>query len=132
MRRLELGILENAYELSLGGHPLTRLEGGPLALLADAGLTLRDVDVEAAIEHAEDWLMPTSKSFQGFALHVRDTPGRLRERLGAHASLTPEDVESAFSRALDRKRTLGRESIADLVLVRELVHHGKLSRILLG
>ena len=134
MSSLELGILADAYELSAGGHALARLEGGPLALLAGAGERLRAVDVEAAIERAEDWLMPSSKPFQGLALHVQDSRGRLRDRLGAHASLTPEEVERAFSRAVDDvafNRPIDRNFVADLVLVRELVHHGRLPRVVL-
>jgi len=113
---------------------LARLEGGPLALLMGAGERLRDVDIEAAIERVEDWLMPSSKSIQGLALHVRDNRGRLRDRLGAHASLTPEEAERAFSLAVDDvafNRPLDRNFVADLVLLRELVHHGRLSRVVL-
>ena len=133
MSRFEFRILPDAYELSVDGHMLARLEGGPLALLAGAGERLRDLDIEAAIERAEDWLMPSSRSFHGLDLHVRDVPGRLRDGLGAHASLKPEEVECAFSRAFDDvafSRSIDRGLVADLVLLRELVHHGGLPRIL--
>lgn len=132
MSRLELEIHPNAYQLCLDGQVLARLEGGPAALLAGADERLRDLDIEAAIERSEDWLMPSSKSWQGLVLHVRDIPGRLRDRLGADAILTPEKVERAFSGAVDDVvfgRPIARDLVADMVLLREQVHHGGLSRI---
>lgn len=131
---LKLEILASAYEISVGGRTLARLEGGPLELLAGAGERLRDLDIETAIERSEDWLMPVSKSFQGLALQVKDNPGRLRDHFATAASLTPDDIERAFSRAFDDvafKRAVSRDLVADLVLLRELVHHGGLPRVLM-
>lgn len=135
MKALMLEIFADAYELSLDAQVLARLEGGPMALLAGAGGRLRDVDIEMAIERAEEWLMPSSKSFQKLELQVRYTTGRLRDRIGGPALLAPEEVERAFSGMVDDvrfNRTLGRGFVADLVLLRELVHHGGLSRVVLG
>jgi hypothetical protein len=127
MNRLQLWVGARAYALSLNGQLLARMEGGASALLAGAGDRLREADIEVAIERAEDWLMPSSKSWQGVELHVQDDAGRLRARLGATAILLPEQVERDFSRAV-ADVTMGRpvdnEAIADLVLLRELVHHG--------
>jgi hypothetical protein len=127
-------ILADAYRLSAGPRELAVLQGGPSALLAGAGARLRDADIEAAIERAEDWLMPSSKSVQGFVLQVRDASGRLRRRLGAQPHFTPEEIERAFSAAVDDVafgRAVDREAVADLVMVRELVHHGALTAIVL-
>jgi hypothetical protein len=127
MNALQFEILADAYEISADGQVLARLPRGPLAILGGAGERLRDLDIEIAIEHAEDWLMPSSKSFQGFALVVKDTQGRLRDRLGAGSRLTPDDVEIAFTRAFDDvafARPIDRLLVADMVLLRELVHHG--------
>jgi len=134
MRALELGITAVAYEISVSGQVLARLDGGPSALLAGAGERLRDVDLEAAIERAENWLMPSSRSFQGLTMHVRNTPVRLRNGFAAAASLTPQEVERAFSGLVDDvafHRAVDRDFVADLVLLRELVHHGALSGVVL-
>lgn len=134
MNWLDLKVHADAYELAAGGRVLARLEGGPAALLAGAAERLRDLDIESAIERSEDWLMPSSKSWQGFALRVADTQGRLRDRLGAHATFTPEAVERAFSAVVDDVafgRPIARDVVAHLVLLRELVHHGALSSIVL-
>lgn len=132
MNWLDLHIQTNVYELSLGGRTLARLEGGPAALLAGAGERLSDLDIESAIERAEDWLMPSSKSWQGFALRVAGTQGRLRDRLGPLPAVTPDEVERAFSVMIADMafgRPIDRQVVAHLVLVRELVHHGALSGI---
>lgn len=131
---LDFRIAADAYELRVGGQAVARLAGGCGALLQGAGEHLREVDIEAAIERAEDWLMPASRSFQGLALHVTGDRAGLRERLGQRTNFTPDEVERAFSTAADDvafRRPVPRELIADLVLLRELVHHGRLSRIVL-
>lgn len=132
MNWLDLDVHANAYELSTGGRVLARLEGGPASLLAGAGERLRDLDIESAIERSEDWLMPSSKSWQGFALRVAGTQGRLRDRLGPLATVTPDEVERAFSGMVADTafgRAIDRDAVAHLVLLRELVHHGALSSI---
>ena len=134
MNWLDLEIHADAYGLSAGGRVLARLERGPAALLAGASERLRDIDIESAIERSEDWLMPSSKSWQGFALRVADADGRLRDRLGVAAAFTPEEVERAFSAVVDDVafgRPIARDVVAHLVLLRELVHHGALSGIVL-
>lgn len=133
MSELFLDVRSDAYELSLEGEVIARLEGGASALLSGARDRLREFDIEAAIERSEDWLMPSSKRFQGLELRVVDATGRVRRGLGDHSSLTPEQVEHAFNRAFDavaHERSIDPESVADVVLLRELVHHGKLVRVL--
>ena len=132
MKDLRLEIRRDAYELLLDGEPLATLIGGAAALLRGSGERLREADVEVLIERSEDWLMPSSKAFQQLELRVRDTAGRLRSLLEARGTLTPAETEQAFNRAFDavaHQRAVDREGLADVVLLRELVHHGSLARI---
>lgn len=134
MSVLRLHVEPGAYELRLDEEILARLEGGAAALLSGAGGRLRALDIEAAIERAEEWLMPSSKRFQALELLVHDAAGRLRRSLGEQARLTPAELEQAFNRTHDavaHGRSIDRDGVADVVLLRELAHHGSLSSILL-
>lgn len=129
---LELRVDAQGYRLSLEGQLLAHLGGGAAALLAGAGPRVREADLEAAIERAEDWLMPSSRSWQGMEIWVRDDAGRLRAGMGGAQSLTSDEVERAFSCAVDdatRGRAISADFVADLLLLRELVHHGKVTRV---
>ena len=132
---LHLHLLPDAYELRLDGEVLSRLEGGAALLLQGAGERLREADIERAIERSEDWLMPIARRLQSLELRVRDPAGRLRPVFATAASaLTVEQVEAEFSRtheAVARGQPTDRERVADVVLLRELAHHGALSRIVL-
>jgi hypothetical protein len=126
-----LDVRADAYEMRLNGEVIARLDGGSAALLPGMG-ALRDIDIENAIERSEDWLMPFSKLLSGLELWVRDETGRVREVMGEQGSFTAEDVEQVFSRVFDavgRGRAIERHDVADVVLVRELVHHGRVSRV---
>lgn len=132
MNVAQLHVRADAYELWLNGKLLARLDGGAAALLAGAGERLRDLDIETAIERSEDWLMPSSNLLDGLELRVRDETGRVRRLLGEQARFRATDVEQGFTRVFDavaHGRALDRNSAADVVLLRELVHHGRLSRI---
>lgn len=98
--------------------------------------------LEAAIEIAEDWLMPHAAHLRGQVLEVSDPTGRLRsgmeEVLGATTSAwSVEDVEGIFLRLVDM--TTGRRPapsvagrqhfVADVLLLRELAHHGQVRGI---
>lgn len=134
MKELRLEIRPDAYELWLDGEPLAALPGGAAALLRGSSEPLRERDIELLIERSEEWLMPSSKAFQQLELRVRDAAGRLHSSLGAQASLTPAETEQAFNGAFDavaHHRALDRERVADVVLLRELVHHGNLTRMVL-
>ena len=134
MSELFLDVRAEAYELRLDDEVIARLEGGASALVPGARDRLREFDVEAAIERSEDWLMPSSRRLQGLDLRVRDATGRVRAALGEQSSFTPEQMEQAFNRAFDavaHERAIDAASVADVVLLRELVHHGSLSRVLL-
>lgn len=134
MQQPQLMIEPQAYELRLDETLLTRLAGGAAALLAGAVSHLRELDIEAAIERAEDWLMPFSKLFEGLALQVCDRTGRLRDRFADHQHCSIEQVEQVFSDAhhdVVHGRVKGRDAVADIVLLRELAHHFRLSGITL-
>jgi hypothetical protein len=126
---LDVGL--DAYELRLNGEVIARLDGGSAALLPGTG-ALRDIDIETAIERSEDWLMPFSKLLSGLELRVRDETGRVREVMGEQGSFTAEEVEKVFTRVFDavgHGRAIDQDAVADVVLVRELVHHGSLARV---
>jgi hypothetical protein len=75
-----------------------------------------------------------SKSLNGLELRALEVDGRLRQRLGAGTTLTPQEVERAFTLAFDDLafgRPLARDVLAHLVLLRELVHHGSLTAVLI-
>ncbi len=132
MTVLHLDVRTDAYELRFEGEVLGTLDGGAVALLSGAGERVREIDIEVAIEHAEEWLMPSSKRWQGSELHINDATGRIRTMLGEHASLTIAQVEQEFDRmhrAVIRGSMTDRDAAADTVLVRELTHHGRLSRV---
>ena len=132
---LELRVNPQEYVLSLDGRVLARMEGGASALLRPQGDRLRDVDIEAAIERAEEWLMPSSKSWQGVQMRVLDETGHLLAALGAGRPASPDEVERAFSDSVEdvvRGRAVDASCLADLVLLRELVHHGAVTAVHLG
>jgi len=57
---------------------------------------------------------------------------RVRKVMGEQGSFTAEDVEQVFTRVFDAVgygRAIGRDVLADVVLVRELVHHGRIARV---
>jgi hypothetical protein len=126
-----LDICADAYEMRLNGEVIARLDGGSAALMPGTG-ALRDIDIETAIERSEDWLMPFSKLLSGLELRVRDETGRVRKVMGEQGSFTAEDVEQVFTRVFDAVgygRAIDRDVLADVVLVRELVHHGRIARV---
>jgi hypothetical protein len=55
-----------------------------------------------------EWLMPSSRRFQALELRIHDA-----------------------THAVAHGRTQDRDGVADVVLVRELAHHGHLSRVVL-
>lgn len=132
MKRADLVLRPDAIEIRDGSHAVERLVGGAPAIVPAAGDALRSVDIEWAIERAEDWLMPFIKTLRDAHLHVQDTQGQLRAFLAAPVTLDAADVEQAFSRAVDDVafgRPMDRTLLAELVLLRELVHHAALSSV---
>jgi hypothetical protein len=137
----------DAYRLSLARDglrvELAALAGGADALLR-ASRPVNEATLEAAIERAEDWLMPHAVSLTGEGLEVVDETGRLRAGLarvlderGSEWSVV--EIEALFVRLVDmatgRVPSPALESqqafVADVLLLRELAHHGKLERITL-
>lgn len=140
-----LVILENAYALMQGQQgqwaELAVLTGGAGALLAP-GRGVDERGLERAIETAEDWLMPHAARLRGEVLEVDDATGRLRSGLAEVLSASGTewsvgDWEELFLQLVDLatgRRPLPalqvRQSfIADVLVLRELAHHGQLDRM---
>jgi hypothetical protein len=138
-------IAEATYTLTAmpdGEQPESvQLPGGAGALLA-VSRPVDEAALEAAIERAEDWLMPHAARMRGEVLEVADVTGRLQSGLQDVLSVTThqwslEDVESFFLRLVEM--TTGRHVapalqgrqrfIADIVILRELAHHGQVREI---
>jgi hypothetical protein len=143
-----LAISESAYTLldarDAQWIELARLPAGADALLPPAR-AIDEGGLEAAIEVAEDWLMPHATSLRGEVLHVDDATGRLKAGLEAVLSVTGsewtvEEIEGLFLRLVDlgtgRNPTpalQGRQRfVADVVMLRELAHHGRLQAVRLA
>jgi hypothetical protein len=137
----------DAYRLSLERDglrvELAMLAGGADALLR-ASAPVSEATLEAAIERAEDWLMPHAAGLSGEALEVVDETGRLQPGLARVLGERGDDwnvgeIESLFLRLLDMATGRvpsplleGQQAlVADILLLRELAHHGKLERITL-
>lgn len=117
------------------------LPTGSKALLPSSG-PLDERALEEGIEAAEDWLMPHAPRLQGRKLEVVDETGRLGSGLRDILSVSTRDwsvqqVETFFLRVVDMT-TGSRPSLAlqrrrafaaDILLLRELAHHGQVLRI---
>jgi len=134
-------IAEEGYALltEMGGHwtEIAALPSGARALLPG----LRRVDegaLERAIEVAEDWLMPHAARLRGETLEVSDPTGRLRAALKARQSIVPDawstlEIEALFLRLVDLAtgRFPPQDALewplfmADVLMLRELAHHGQ-------
>jgi len=126
---------------AVGWTEVARLPGGAGALLPAGRVSISDAHMEAAIERAEDWLMPHAAALQGEVLEVLDESGRLAAglRAGYAAGATEWDTdewEALFLRVVDRvlgpRAALQPEEpafIADVLLLRELAHHGRLQKL---
>ncbi|WP_048441366.1 hypothetical protein [Caenimonas sp. SL110] len=135
-----------------GSYRLARLHEGAwvdLAVLAGGARAVlpggRPVDqaaLEAAIEHAEDWLMPHAGELRGADLEVIDAAGDLDAGLQDVFSSDSRQWDSAqletlflqldFMTArphLAARLEAHRDTVAALVLLRELAHHAKLERV---
>ena len=132
MSELVLVLGQEAYELWFEGRLLGILERGAASLLRGAGPRLRELDVETAIERAEEWIMPLVARSGEKLLRIEDRAGRVRASLPAAALSSQADVELAFTRAFDAVafgRPVERELVGDLVVLRELVHHANVTRV---
>jgi|JI8StandDraft_1071087.scaffolds.fasta_scaffold590417_1 hypothetical protein len=141
-------ITDRAYVLSLSQNgryaDLARLEGAAQCLLP-AHLPLSEGLLEAAIEMAEDWLMPHATGLQGEVLEVTDTSGSLQAGLESVLSSntrqwTLEEIEQIFLRVVDwvtggavpASLQAHRHFVAHVLLLREMAHHGRVSGVRLN
>jgi len=141
--RLEIGAA--AYSLLIradaGWRPLAALAGGAGALLR-GDRAVDELALERAIQIVEDWLMPHAARLAGCTLIVQDGSGRLADGLGAvlavgTARWSVADIEAMFNRvvALATGRHVPpalahrQAFVADLLLLRELAHHGRLAEV---
>jgi hypothetical protein len=143
-----LSINERRYTLAVQREGewagIAVLDGGANALIADTAL-LTDVVIERAIDLAEEWLMPHAKTLKGETLCIDDIAGHFRagllEILAVKAStFSVPDIEDHFleivALATGRSGSLAvrhkNHFVADLILVRELSHHGALTNLQLS
>ena len=135
MATLRLDIAADTYALWLGDDLIGRLDGGAGALLSGVVDHLRELDIEIAIERAEEWLMPMTSRMRAFELVVDDATGRLAPLLGEQQDFAPSQFEDIFNwahGAVVRGTAIEPGAVADVVLLRELAHHGRLARIRLA
>jgi hypothetical protein len=148
MISLELRVEEQAYVLSIlqegRSIELSRMAGGAQHLLPGPN-TPTEAQLEVAIEKAENWLMPHVLGLNGQMLHVADSAGRLTSGLlavlgASERSWSLAAIEQAFVKVVDL--ATGRHAhaalsqhrlfVADLLVVRELAHHGQVSGVRLS
>ena len=148
MMGFELRIEEQTYVLSTlqdgRSIELARLAGGAHRLLPGLN-TPSEAQLEAAIETAENWLMPHVSVLHSPKLDVADPTGRLASGLLAvletsERSWSLAALEQAFVNVVDL--ATGRHApaafnqhrlfVSDLLLVRELAHHGQVAGVRLS
>jgi len=140
-----LVISEDTYVLqqasNAGWNELAVLPGGASALLP-AARPLDEARLEMAIEIAENWLMPHAGRLRGQVLEVSDATGRLKSGMGSVLSArtlswSVADLEELFLRLVDMATGRlpppaleGQQAFAaDLLVLRELAHHGGVREI---
>lgn len=134
------------------GYVLQSLQGGSWADVAElpggaaaivpSGRAVDERALEAAIERAEDWLMLHAPHLRGEVLEVLDRTQRLTLGMDEVLSVTSrtwsvDEVEALFLRLVDMATgrlpspaLAGRGAfVADLLMLRELAHHGRLAEI---
>ena len=120
---------------------LAVLAGGSHSVLPD-GRPVGQAALEAAIDHAEDWLMPHAVALSGADLEVINAAGHLDAGLQEVFATDSRQWDSAQLESLFLQldfmtarphlaaRLEGhRETVAAIVLMRELAHHAKLERV---
>lgn len=140
-----LVISEDTYVLQqatdTGWNDLAVLAGGASALLP-VRRPLDEARLEMAVEVAENWLMPHANRIRDDVVEVEDATGRLasglKDVLWARGSnWGVADIEQLFVRMVDLatgKRASpaleGQQAFAaDLLMLRELAHHGSVREI---
>lgn len=120
---------------------LATLNGGFAALIPNPAV-VTEAALERAIDVAEEWIMPYAKALRGDTLYVQDSTGRLTTGLlnvlsTGNRPLSVADVENYFLYAAEQVTKgfkapvlqYGHGFLADLILLRELAHHGALASI---
>lgn len=141
---MQLVIDEGAYRLQPGGEtpgPEIVLEGGASALLPP-GRSVDALALEHGIEIAENWLMPHVAPLRGEMLDVADTTGRLCSGMAAVLSVSAAAWDTATleqhfislvglltGRVQPASLDCRTAFVADLLLLRELAHHGRLAGV---
>ena len=123
---------------------LSRMTNGAQRLLPGTGAPTEAL-LEAAIETAENWLMPYASKQQGQVLEVKDATGRLATGLlvimeTAERIWSLADVEEGFlelvnlttGRSVPAALIEHRLFVADWLLVREFAHHGQFVQVRLS
>lgn len=123
---------------------LSRLLNGVQRLLPGT-VTPTEAELEAAIETAENWLMPFLYGKKGNVLKVIDMTNQLSSSLFAFAEIegdiwSLEQIEQTFLKLLDTITgrfalatfSKHRRFVADWLLVRELAHHGQFGIVILA
>ncbi len=144
-----LRVTHDAYVLEMSPavpdgpwRELAALRAGGAQALLPAARPMGAAALEEAIQRVEDWLMPHARTLHGEALEVRDEAGRfvpgLVEVLAAtERAWTVEALERRFLEMIDlatgrvvpASLQAHRGFVADLVLLRELAHHGQVAGI---
>lgn len=138
-----LTVSNDAYILSLAteGGALAeraRLPAGSEALISARRFPhgVNEAAFELAIEHAENWLMPHARSLSDANLEVQDTTGRISTGLAAlqlqsAGEWSLETFEKLFLDVVDRTKraSVDLAFVADIVLIRELAHHGRVRNV---
>lgn len=114
---------------------LSVLSGGAQALFLQA--PLHEAQIERAIQIAEDWLMPYAVLLRDETLDVYDATGRLETTLAAYCDApstcwSVPAIEQVFLTMLAhvlRQAPNDPSAVADLILLRELAHHGQPAQV---
>ena len=140
-RELGLSVVPNEKRPVGRAHPNAGWGGGTRPRLR----AIDEARLEAAIQIAEDWLAPHVAGLRGETLEVADLTGRLVSGLQAVLESTDrhwtiESLERAFQQLVHL--ATGRvvspavqnhaSFIVDILVLRELAHHGQLSSITLA
>lgn len=130
-----LEIAPDRLLLQRAGQPVASLLGGIRALLRPGVSWPRPLDIEEAIERAEDWLMPIATDLQGSGMVIKDPSWLLASQLGHGHSYSLEDIERLFNRLVSEVEAGVRheaQGVAGMVLLRELFHHGRLVSVVIA
>jgi hypothetical protein len=114
---------------------------GGAASLMTGEMPVGEASLERAIEIAEDWLMPLAVHLRDMVLEMDDPSDRFAGELKSLLAVTTREwtvaeIEEMFLQVVDMATGRGsaalqshRDFVADLLLIRELAHHGRVSKV---